>query len=50
MEKKSAVATRLLAEQRKALYHGYSLSLAVEDLTVCCKNLRDTMSTVREIR
>ena len=53
IRKKSGAATRLLVEQRKALAthcHGHSLSLAVEVLTVCYKNLSDTMSTLREIR
>ena len=50
--KKSGVATKLLVEQPQALVthcQGHSLSLAVKDLTVCCKILCDTMSTVREI-
>ena len=53
MGKKSGVATRLLVQQLRALTmhcHDHSLSLAVEDLAVCFKNLSDTMSTLKEIR
>ena len=52
MGKKFAVATKLLVEEPKAFAthcQGHSLSLAGKDLTVCCKILCDTMSTVREI-
>ena len=52
MGKKSGVATKLLVEQPKILVthcQGHSLSLAVKDLTACCKILCDTMNTVREI-
>ena len=51
-EKKSGVATKLLLEEPKALathYQGHPLSLAVKDLTECCKILCDTMISVREI-
>lgn len=50
--KKSGVSTQILTLQPKALAthcYGHSLSLAVKDLTSCCKILRDTMSTVGEI-
>ena len=52
MGKKSGVATRILAEQSKAIVThclGHSLSLAVKDLTAFCKILGDTMGTVGEI-
>ena len=52
MGKKSGVATRILAEQPKAIVThclGHSLSLAVKDLTAFCKILGDTMGTVGEI-
>ena len=52
MGKKYGVATKLLVEQPEAhvtLCQGHSFSLAVKDLTACCKMLCDTMSTVREI-
>ena len=52
MEKKSGVATKLLVEQPVALVthcQSHSLSLAVKDLTACCKILCDSLNTVREI-
>ena len=52
MGNKSGVSTKLLVEQPKVpVTHcqGHSLSLAVKDLTACCKVLCDTMSIVREI-
>ena len=50
--KKSGVATPISKIQPKALLthcHGYSLILAVKDLTLTCKILGDTMGTVGEI-
>ena len=52
MRKKFGVATKLLIEQPKALATDcqvHSLSLAVKDLTACCKMLCDAMSTSKEI-
>ena len=49
---KSGVATRILAEQPKALAvhcQGHTLSLTVKQLTSSCKILGDTMVTVDEI-
>ena len=53
MGKKSGAVTRLSVEQCRALAmhcQGHSLSLAIEDLAVCFKNLSRTMSTFKEIR
>ena len=53
MGKKSGAVTRLLVEQRRALVmhcYGHSLSLAIEDLAVCFKNMSGTISTLKEIR
>ncbi|XP_066925948.1 zinc finger MYM-type protein 1-like [Clytia hemisphaerica] len=50
--KKSGVATQILTLQPMALAihcFGHSLSLAVKDLTSCCKTIGETMSTAGEI-
>ena len=52
MGKKSVVATKLSVEQSKGLithYQGHSFSIALQDLTACCKMLCDTIGTMRRI-